>query len=113
MKTIHVGENNDLYLHAVEADGRYYPLSESDLAFEQPDATIYYDSGIYPGTTLEQLPQYICDKATNLRQAAAVLGRAGGSVTSAAKAAAARANTAARSPRRWNGSNSLASAWPI
>lgn len=63
MKQIKVGTTNDLHLYAVEADGRYYPLTKSDLNFESPDAKIFYDSGIYPGITLEELPQYICDKA--------------------------------------------------
>lgn len=65
MKTIKVGATNDLHLFAVEADGRYYPLTESDLNFERPDAKIYYDSGLYPGISLDELPQYICDKAKN------------------------------------------------
>src|SRR5690606_21723835 len=43
---------------------RYFPLNETDLEYERPDAKIYYDSGLYPGITLEELPQYICDKAT-------------------------------------------------
>lgn len=63
MKEIKVGETNDVYLYAVEADGCYFALSDSDLKFEQPDAKIYYDSGIYPGVT--DLPQYICGKASN------------------------------------------------
>jgi predicted DNA-binding protein len=63
MKQIKVGETNDLHLFAIEADGRYYPLTKKDLGFETPDAKIYYDSGIYPGITLDELPQYICDKA--------------------------------------------------
>lgn len=62
MKEIAVGETNDLHLYAVEANGRYFHLTESDLKFERPDAKIYYDSGIYPGVT--DLPQYICDKAS-------------------------------------------------
>jgi len=67
MKTIKVGTTNDLHLFAVDGgDGRYYPMTESDLNFEQPDAKIYYDSGLYPSITLEELPQYICDKARNL-----------------------------------------------
>lgn len=63
VKQIKVGTVNDLHLFAVKADGRYYPLSESDLNHERPDAKIFYDSGVYPGVTLEELPQYICDKA--------------------------------------------------
>jgi hypothetical protein len=63
MKEIKVGTTNDLHLYAVEADGRYYPLNKADLKFERPDAKIFYDSGIYPSITLEELPQYICDKA--------------------------------------------------
>lgn len=62
VKEIAVGETNDLHLYAVEANGRYFHLTESDLKFERPDAKIYYDSGIYPGVT--DLPQYICDKAS-------------------------------------------------
>lgn len=64
MKHIKVGEVNDLSLYAVEVDGRYYPLNEKDLDFERPDAKIYYDSGIYPGVSLTELPQYICGKAS-------------------------------------------------
>lgn len=63
MKRINVGETNDLTVKAVEAEGRYYPMNEADLEFEQPDVEIGYDSGVYPGVTLEELPQYICDKA--------------------------------------------------
>lgn len=63
MKTIKVGKTNDIHLYAVEVDGQYYPLSKNDLAHETPDAKIYYDSGMYPGITLEELPQYICNKA--------------------------------------------------
>jgi len=67
MKTIKVGEVNDLHLYAVDGDdGRYYPLTKSDLKFQQPDAKIFYDSGLYPSITLEELPQYICDKARNI-----------------------------------------------
>lgn len=64
MKHIKVGEVNDLSLYAVEVDGRYYPLNEKDLDFERPDAKIYYDSGLYPGVSLTELPQYICGKAS-------------------------------------------------
>lgn len=63
MKEIKVGEVNDLHIFAIEADGRYYPLRPLDRMFERADAKIYYDSGIYPGISGEQLPQYICDKA--------------------------------------------------
>ncbi len=63
MKQIKVGKTNDLSLYAVKGDGRYYPLSKKDLEFETPDAKIFYDSGIYPGIGIEELPQYICDKA--------------------------------------------------
>lgn len=64
MKTIRVGENNDLYLYAIKDEyGRYYPLNDADLQWETPDAKIYYDSGLYPGITIEELPQYICNKA--------------------------------------------------
>jgi len=65
MKRINVGETNDLLVKAIEVDGRYYPLTEADLEFERPDAEIGYDSGVYPGVTTEELPQYICDKAAN------------------------------------------------
>lgn len=67
MKIIKVGKVNDLIQYAVKDPdaNRYYPLSESDLQHESPDAKIYYDSGVYPGVGLEQLPQYICDKASN------------------------------------------------
>lgn len=63
MKQIKVGEVNDLYLHAVWADGRYYPMKQIDFVYIRPDAKIYYDSGIYPGIRIDDLPQYICDKA--------------------------------------------------
>lgn len=92
MKTIAVGERNDISLYAIRYEGRYYPLTDDDLEHEQPDAKIKYDSGIYPGITLEELPQYICNKAGELSSAAAALGRKGGQSTSDAKAAAARAN---------------------
>jgi hypothetical protein len=65
MKRINVGEKNDLVLKAVEADGRYYPLNDNDLEFQAPDVEIGYDSGVYPGLTIEELPQYICDKAAD------------------------------------------------
>lgn len=96
MKIISVGETNDLWLHAIEVDGKFYPLKQLDLMYTRPDAKIYYDSGIYPGITFEELPQYICNKAESyepeVSAAAAALGRKGGSVVSAAKTAAARAN---------------------
>lgn len=67
MKIIKVGKVNDLYLHAVKGEyGGYVPLNEGDLEFISPDAKIYYDSGLYPSITQEELPQYICNKATNL-----------------------------------------------
>lgn len=66
MKEIKVGEVNDLHLFAIEADGRYYPMKPMDRIFERADAKIYYDSGIYPGITLDELPQYICDKAKDI-----------------------------------------------
>jgi hypothetical protein len=63
MKEIKVGTTNDLHLFAIEADGRYYPMTQKDRMFERADAKIFYDSGIYPGISIEELPQYICDKA--------------------------------------------------
>lgn len=63
MKEIRVGQANDLHIFAIEADGRYYPMKPMDRIFERADAKIYYDSGLYPGITLDELPQYICDKA--------------------------------------------------
>lgn len=63
---------NDLYLWAIEdtqyyegeKDTRYYPMGKMDHIYQAADAKIYYDSGLYPGITLEELPQYICSKAT-------------------------------------------------
>lgn len=66
MKEIKVGEVNDLHIFAIEADGRYYPMKPMDRMYERADAKIYYDSGLYPSITQEELPQYICDKAMNL-----------------------------------------------
>ena len=63
MKRVNVGKTNDLTIKAVEAEGRYYPLMESDLEHQKPDVIIGYDSGVYPGVTLEELPQYICNLA--------------------------------------------------
>lgn len=98
MKIIKVGEVNDLVQYALWDTEwrRYIPLSESDLQFQAADAKIYYDSGLYPSVTLEELPQYICNKATDdaaaRKQAAAALGKVGGAATSDAKAAASREN---------------------
>lgn len=66
MKIIKVGEKNDIYMFAAkdEDSGRYYPLSEIDLDYQKPDAKIYYDRGIYPSITQSELPQYICNKAS-------------------------------------------------
>ena len=65
MKIIKVGKVNDIFLYAIynEEYPRYYPLTKRDLQFEAADAKIYYDSGVYPGVALSELPQYICDKA--------------------------------------------------
>lgn len=73
VKEIKVGEVNDLYLWATEdtqyfegeKDTRYCPMSKIDHLYQSADAKIYYDSGIYPGITPEELPQYICNKATH------------------------------------------------
>jgi len=67
MKHINVGKKNDLSVKAIEADGRYHPMTDEDARFEQPDVEIGYDSGVYPGITLEELPQYICDKAASTK----------------------------------------------
>lgn len=66
MKEIKVGEVNDLHIFAIEADGRYYPMKPMDRIFERADAKIFYDSGLYPSITFEELPQYICDKAKDM-----------------------------------------------
>lgn len=64
MKHIRVGEVNDLHLYAMDDGvGGYVHLTDLDMNYEKPDAKIYYDSGIYPGVT--DLPQYICNKASN------------------------------------------------
>lgn len=62
VKEIKVGEVNDCHFYAMKTEhGGYVELSKRDMEFEQPDAKIYYDSGIYPGVS--DLPTYICGKA--------------------------------------------------
>lgn len=85
MKEIKLGIRNDTYTFAVLADGRYFKLADTDLSFEQPDAQIFFDSGVYPG--IADVDQYMCDKASRSEAAARL-----GSITSDRKAAAAREN---------------------
>lgn len=74
MKEIKVGKVNDRHLFAIETteiyDGqeitRYYPMRQMDFLHQPADAKIYYDSGLYPDITLDELPQYICNKASSI-----------------------------------------------
>ena len=62
IKEIQLGEKNDCYVYAIKTDERFYALTEADLEYENPDAIIWYDSGLYPGIT--NIADYMCNKAS-------------------------------------------------
>jgi hypothetical protein len=63
MNKIYLGTKNDTFTYAVEIDGRFVKMDNTDIEFEEPDAQIFFDSGIYPSIT--DLDQYMCDKVSN------------------------------------------------
>lgn len=72
MKRVNIGEVNDGKMYAViggydeNNEPMLYPLDDDDLEFQAPDVEIGFDTGVYPGRTLEELPYSFCRKAARL-----------------------------------------------
>lgn len=65
MRIIKLGTKNDTYTYAIRDDfDRYIKMSDEDARCAQPDAKIYFDSGVYPSIT--DVDQHMCDEASNL-----------------------------------------------